>query len=85
MSGIDFLGFLAAILTTLSFIPQVVKTWKTGSTKDISVIWLLTFSSGVAIWLVYGYLLDSMPIMAANSATLILLMLILKVKLKNRA
>lgn len=85
MSGIDILGFFAGTLTTLSFIPQVIKTWKTGSTKDISVMWLFTFSTGVSMWLLYGYFLDSIPIIIANGATLILVMLILIVKLQNKA
>ena len=84
MSEIDILGFFAGTLTTLSFVPQVIKTWKTGSTKDISVMWLLTFISGIGMWLVYGFFIGSTPIIVANSATLILVTLILFVKLKSR-
>lgn len=84
MSGIDILGFGAGTLTTLSFIPQVIKTWKTGSTKDFSLLWLIMFSSGVGMWLVYGFYLGSIPIIVANGATLILVTLVLMVKLQNR-
>lgn len=85
MSGIDILGFMAGTLTTLSFIPQVIKSWKTGSTKDFSLLWLITFSSGVGMWLVYGFYLGSIPIIVANGATLILVTLILILKLQNKA
>lgn len=84
MSGIDILGFGAGTLTTLSFIPQVIKTWKTGSTKDFSLLWLITFIGGVGMWLVYGFYLGSIPIIAANSATLILVTLVLIIKLQNK-
>jgi len=85
MSGIDILGFGAGLLTTLSFIPQVLKTWKTGSTKDFSLLWLLTFCSGVGMWLAYGFFLGSLPIIIANGATLLLVTPVLMVKLQNRA
>lgn len=85
MSRLDILGYMAGILTTLSFVPQVVKTWKTRSTKDISLVWLFTFITGVSMWLLYGYFLGSIPIIVANSATLILVTLILAVKLKSKA
>lgn len=83
MTGVDILGFAAGTLTTLAFVPQVIKTWKTGSTKDFSLLWLLSFSIGVGMWLVYGLLLGSMPIIIANGATLLLILIILLVKLKK--
>lgn len=83
MTGVDILGFAAGTLTTLAFVPQVIKTWKTGSTKDFSLLWLLSFSIGVGMWLVYGLLLGSMPIIIANGATLLLILMILLVKLKK--
>ena len=83
MTDIDILGFAAGTLTTLSFIPQVVKTMKTGSAEDFSLLWLLFFTIGVGMWLVYGLLLDSMPITIANGVTLLLLSAILLVKLKK--
>lgn len=83
MTKIDVLGFAAGTLTTLAFIPQVVKTWKTGSAEDFSLLWLSFFTIGVGMWLAYGLLLGSMPIYIANGVTLLLLSAILLVKLKK--
>jgi len=66
----EAVGYLAAILTTVAFVPQVVKTWKTKSAGDLSTGMLVMFTAGVALWLVYGVLLRSLPIIAANIVTL---------------
>lgn len=77
-------GAAAALLTTLAFVPQVVKTLKTRHTRDISLgMWLL-FSAGVALWLVYGVLMAAWPVIAANAATLVLALIVLSVKIANR-
>ena len=65
-------GFAAALLTTVSFLPQVYKTWKTGDTSGISLVMYSIFVTGISCWLVYGYRLDSRPMMLANSVTLVL-------------
>ena len=77
---IDLIGVAAATLTTLSFLPQVAKTWQTRSAADLSWIWLVSFSAGLALWLVYGFALGSWPLIAANGATLSLVLVILSVK-----
>lgn len=77
-------GSAAALLTTLAFVPQVVKTLRTRSTRDISLSMWVLFSSGVALWLVYGVLLDAWPVIAANAATLVLALTVLTVKVTNR-
>jgi MtN3 and saliva related transmembrane protein len=70
MNTLDLLGGLAGSLTTAAFVPQVVKTWKSRSAGDISLGMLLTFCSGVFLWLLYGLLLGSWPLIAANGITL---------------
>ena len=76
----ELIGTLAATLTTLSFLPQVAKTWQTRSAADFSWIWLIAFAAGLALWLVYGVALASMPLIAANGITLSLVLLIAFVK-----
>lgn len=79
---VDFLGFIAASLTTAAFVPQVLKIWQTQSTKDLSLPTLLTFIAGIAMWLIYGLFVHSTPIIVANVVTLILNLVILQFKLK---
>ena len=79
----DWVGYAAAILATLSFLPQVVKTIRSGQTKDISLTMYLLFCAGVALWLVYGILIHATPVIVANLATLLLSGTILMMKIKN--
>jgi len=78
------LGFAAGALTTLALLPQAVQSWKTKSTRDVSFAWIIVLVVGVALWLIYGILINSLPIMIANIFTLILsaIILILKIKYK---
>jgi MtN3 and saliva related transmembrane protein len=66
------LEFVAATLTTLSFLPQVVRTWRTQSADDLSIAMLLAFGTGVLLWLAYGIATHAMPIIVANAITLAL-------------
>jgi MtN3 and saliva related transmembrane protein len=66
------LGYLAGTITTISFLPQVLRSWRTRSTGDLSMSWLIAFISGVSLWLVYGIMLREPPIVAANAVTLAL-------------
>lgn len=77
-------GSAAALLTTLAFVPQVVKTLRTRSTRDISLSMWAMFSAGVALWLAYGLMLGAWPVIAANAATLLLALTVLAVKVANR-
>lgn len=81
---IDLLGWLAAILTTVAFLPQLLKTWRSKSAKDVSLVMMITFSSGVFLWLVYGLAIQALPVVIANLVTLILALLILILKIKYR-
>ncbi len=82
--GITLLGMIAGTLTTIAFLPQLFKVWRSKSAKDISLTWLVTFSSGVLLWLIYGLLLGQLPIVLANAVTLGLTCVILGFKLKYR-
>ena len=84
MSGLTVLGLLAAACTTLAFVPQVVKTWRTRSTEDISLHMYLVLVIGVALWLAYGLALGDLPLIAANGTTLVLASSILYFKLRGR-
>lgn len=78
------LGFVAGTLTTLSFIPQVHKAWRTRRCDDLSLGMLLAFGSGVTLWLIYGLLLRAAPIIAANAVTLVLILVLLYMKARFR-
>ncbi|OIP72845.1 MAG: hypothetical protein AUK48_10915 [Oscillatoriales cyanobacterium CG2_30_44_21] len=83
MNFIDILGFAAAFLTTTAFLPQVLKVWRSQSTKDISLPMLITFIVGVTLWLVYGVIVKAAPIIIANAITLTLNLLILRFKIQH--
>jgi len=79
----DWVGYAAAVLATGAFLPQVIKTVRSGETKHISLGMYVMFCSGVALWLVYGVMIHQWPIIIANLVTLILSGTILVLKLKN--
>lgn len=79
---IEWVGSVAGLLTTIAFVPQVIKTWRSGSAEDISLGMFLLFTTGVLLWLVYGLALNAMPIVVANSVTLILALTILTLKIR---
>ena len=75
------IGLLAGALTTIAFLPQAIKTWKTKSAKDISLGMYLIFCSGVILWLIYGILTSDLPVILANAVTLVFALSILYFKL----
>lgn len=75
-------GYAAAILTTISFVPQVLKVWRTRSAKDVSLGMYSLFTLGIFTWLVYGVLIESWPVILANFVTLVLAGMVLAMKLK---
>ena len=79
--NIEFFGYFAAILTTLAFLPQLIKTFKTKKAEDVSLITLIMFLTGVLSWIIYGYKISSTPILLANVITFILNLFILIFKL----
>jgi MtN3 and saliva related transmembrane protein len=84
---LTILGLMAGGLTTISFVPQMIKTWQTRSAKDVSFLMLITFISGIFLWLIYGVLRQDIAIIAANGVTLIFNFIILglKIKYKNKS
>jgi len=84
MPGSDLIGYLAAVLTTCSFVPQAWLTFRTRDVSGISLGMYSVFTAGVALWLVYGVLLGAWPIVAANAVTLALATAILIMKLRFR-
>jgi MtN3 and saliva related transmembrane protein len=81
-NSIDFVGYFAAICTTLSFLPQLIRVLKLRSARDISLGMFLIFSVGTVLWMVYGLLLHSKPVIVANAVTLLLAVSILILKLR---
>lgn len=78
----EIIGFAAAAGTTIAFLPQAIKTWKTRRTKDLSLGLFSLLTMGVFLWLVYGILINSWPIILANFFTFILASAILIFKLR---
>lgn len=81
VDAVDLLGAVAGVLTTVAFVPQVHKTWKTRSGRDISLGTFALFSLGVLLWLLYGVAIGSLPIVVANAVTLLLALAVLVLKL----
>ncbi len=83
MANMEWAGYLAAIMTTLAFVPQAVKTVRTRDTRSISLGMYVVFTIGIGFWLAYGIALNSMPMILANIVTFILSGTILGLKLKH--
>jgi len=79
---VDVIGYAAATMTTISFLPQLIRVIKLKSARDISLGMFLIFSVGTLGWLIYGVLSHSPPVWVANAVTLVLSMSILILKLK---
>lgn len=82
MIFITALGLLAGTLTTIAFIPQLLKVWRSKSAKDISLNTLIIFNSGVFLWLIYGIYLQAIPIIVANGLTLVFNSIIVWLKIR---
>jgi MtN3 and saliva related transmembrane protein len=78
------IGLLAGALTTVAFVPQVVKVYRSRSTGDISLSMYLIITTGYVLWLLYGILIASMPVILANIVTLVLAFTILVLKVRYR-
>jgi MtN3 and saliva related transmembrane protein len=78
----DLIGYAAALLTTVAFVPQAWLTWRTKKTDEISLGMYALFTAGVALWLAYGVLTMAWPVIVANAITLVLALLILVIKLR---
>lgn len=83
ISAADLVGSIAGTLTTVAFIPQVARAWRTKSVEDLSLWMLLAFSSGVALWITYGVITRALPLIVTNGVTLMLSTVLLGMKLKR--
>jgi len=82
MDATVLIGYLAGTLTTVSFLPQVIRSHTTRSTHDISLKMLLLFGAGMLLWTIYGILVNSLPIIAANVITFALVVVLMAMKVK---
>lgn len=78
------LGLLAAFLTTFAYLPQSLKAIRTKHTKDLSLPTIMMLEAGLITWLIYGILISSIPIIAANTISIVLMSIILYLKLKYK-
>ena len=76
------LGIIAGICTTLAFLPQVLRTWRLRSARDISLTMISLSSAGIFLWFIYGLYINSMPVIVANFITFILASTILVLKIR---
>ena len=81
MTAADAIGLAAGVLTTLAFVPQVIRVWRTRSARDLSLASFAIFTVGVALWLAYGIAIGALPVIVANAVTLVLAGAILVMKL----
>ncbi len=75
MLTIVLIGYVAGLLTTFSLVPEIYRTWRIKEARDLSYYWLASLGVGVVLWIAYGIFISSMPVIAANSASIILVML----------
>lgn len=80
---IELLGCVAGLLTTISFLPQVIKVWKSRSTRDISLVMFVMFCLGTGLWTTYGVLNDMISVILANAVTMVLAFYILVMKVRH--
>jgi MtN3 and saliva related transmembrane protein len=78
----DLIGYAAAICTTVSHVPQLMRVWRTRSTKDVSLRMFAILAAGLALWTAFGILTGSMPIIVANALSFVLASTILGFKLR---
>jgi MtN3 and saliva related transmembrane protein len=78
----DWVGAVAGALSTIAFVPQAWKVWRTRHARDLSLPMYLIFTTGVALWLVYGLMIGALPIIVCNGLTLLLAGTVLVMKLK---
>ncbi len=80
---IPILGFAAGFILIIAYVPQVFKTIKTKSTKDISLLFTILIFTGDVLWIIYGIIINSSPLILTNSVLAILISPILIIKVKN--
>ncbi len=85
MPWIEYVGLFGAFLSSITFIPQVIKAWQSKSVDDLSIWMILIVFTSVIVWLVYGFYLNLLPVIIANAIILILsiVLLVFKIKFKH--
>jgi MtN3 and saliva related transmembrane protein len=84
MDTVVIVGYIAGALTTISFVPQLIKAWKMRETRDLSLAMLVLFGIGILLWTIYGFWVDSLPIIAANVTTFVLILVLLFLKFRYK-
>lgn len=84
IKAIEIVGFIAAILTTSAFVPQVYRAWKTKDVEAISLTMFIVMFTGVLLWLTYGFYLNSLSMVLANIITSLLILTIIILKIKHK-
>ena len=84
MDTIVIVGYIAGALTTISFIPQVIRAWKLKETRDLSLAMLILLAAGILLWTCYGIWMESLPIIAANMITFVLILVLLGLKFRYK-
>ena len=82
MNNVEFIGFLAGILVAISILPQVIKSWKTRSTKDVAISWSIINLIGQILWIVYWIYIGSISLVIMSSTTLVMNIFMVSLKLK---
>lgn len=80
---IEIIGYCAAFLTTIAFLPQAIRSWRTKDLSGISLGMYSLFTVGVALWLIYGLIIEKWPLIMANALTFALALSILLLKLRH--
>lgn len=84
MDQVIIIGMLAAVCTTIAFLPQVYKIYRTKHAKDLSLPMYILFSAGVLLWFIYGIIIGSLPVILANGITFVLTVYILVMMVKYK-
>ncbi len=85
MSSPTLIGLLAGALTTLAWLPQVLKAFRTRSTRDFAWVWFAMFGTGVGAWLIYGFMAAAPAVIFANALTLLLVLALAALKVRHSA
>lgn len=80
---LEIIGYSAGITSAIALAPQVLKSWKTKSTEDISLIWTIIYTFSMILWVVYGVMLKEVPMMITLSIETVLYMILLTLKIKH--
>ena len=84
MFNIEYIGFIGGFCTTIAFLPQIIKMLQSKSTKDVSLSMYIIYCFGLIMWVIYGYLVNSYPIIIFNSITVVLSLITIIMKLRYK-